>query len=340
MKVAVEGAIFLSLISYVVSSGDFPVATWSCIPISTKTLSEGVVWNTHNCTKDASVSPPLLVINSIHVDMTRDDIRIVPAIADPVAQVQSLPQIAAQNENFIAGINGGYFWRVDIDGWWRDNVCKGKTRSEAEQSASSQNVNYGISDGQIIANGEVLGNNCNCTGFSRPAVLGLDGVDSGIQVLYRGENLDPSVVPNAIGAGPNLVSLNFETGESYIDVPKDDDNVNKLVYEATTAVGLVQTIAGGKATTSSLVMVTSDGSDSCMPKDKYCGILSPDLASLMIQIFGCSQAMSMDQGGSTTMWIDGENPTRNGIVSRSDNTQSEATEGARNLANGLFIEKI
>jgi hypothetical protein len=96
--------------------------------------------------------------------------------------------------------------------------------------------------------------------------------------------------------------------------------------------------------------------------------------------------MSMDQGGSTTMWIDGmccyyrarfslqtsndhdiilrvlpcytvswlifcifvyrmyihvgENPDRNGVVSRSDNKQPAEQEGARALANGLFIELL
>lgn len=314
-------------------------ASWSCISIASKTLTEGVEWITQNCTKDETISPPLLVINSIHVDMSRDDIRVVPAIADPISQVQNLPDIATQNAGFIAGINGGYFWRVDIDGFWRDNVCKGKVRAEAEQPASSENVNFGISDGSVVIDGNVLGNNCNCTGYSRPAVLALDGVSSDVRVLHRGENVDSTVVRNAIGAGPNLVSMDAE-GKGFVDIPSDDDNINRLVYEATTAVGLVQTIepSSGATTASSLIMVTTDGSDSCMPKDKYCGIVSPDLASLMLEVFGCTQAMSMDQGGSTTMWIAGENPERNGVVSRSDNTSP--TEGARSLANGLFIEKL
>ena len=45
-------------------------------------------------------------------------------------------------------------------------------------------------------------------------------------------------------------------------------------------------------------------------------------------------------GGSTGMWIKGENPSRNGMVSRSDNKKPEEEEGARRLANGLFIEII
>jgi hypothetical protein len=111
------------------------------------------------------------------------------------------------------------------------------------------------------------------------------------------------------------------------------------------------------------------------------------MLSVRNQVFNVTQAMSMDQGGSTTMWIDGmcccyrarfslqtstdhdillrlllcvyrflvdflyffvsyvyiylgENPDRNGVVSRSDNKQPAEQEGARALANGLFIELL
>lgn len=68
--------------------------------------------------------PPLLTVNSIHVDLTSSAIRVVPAVAADDVGVQTLPEIAKQNSNFLAGINGGYFWRVDIDGVWIDNVCR------------------------------------------------------------------------------------------------------------------------------------------------------------------------------------------------------------------------
>ena len=45
--------------------------------------------------------------------------------------------MATQNVNFIAGLNGGYFWRVDIDGIWFDDVCREKLRFEANQQGLS-----------------------------------------------------------------------------------------------------------------------------------------------------------------------------------------------------------
>ena len=47
--------------------------------------------------------------------------------------------------------------------------------------------------------------------------------------------------------------------------------------------------------------------------------------------FGAHEAMSMDQGGSTTMFVRGQGET--GIVSNGGG-------GGRNIANGLFIEKL
>jgi hypothetical protein len=272
-------------------------STWFCIDISSKSLREGVVWNTKNCTMDSSL-PPLLTVNSIHTDLTRSDVRVVSAIADPVIKLQSLPDMSKQNENFIAGINGGYFWRVDIDGIWVDNVCRGKTRAEAEQPASDENVNYGIGDGTVKIDGHSFSNNCNCSGYSRPAVIKLEGVDSYIDVLHRGEQVDKSV-NNAIAAGPNLLSYDFSTQESYVDIPDDDDNINRLVYEASSSIGLVLDKSSKDSKTSkalSLVMVATDGSDSCLPKDTDCGVIAPNLATLLKEVYSLDVAMSLDQG--------------------------------------------
>lgn len=315
------------------------VLSWTCIPILEKELVEGVVWRRQNCS--VTDTKPELVINSIHVDVTRDDLIVEPAVAS-VEQggVTPLPNMADSTSS-IAGINGGYFWRVDIDGFWRDNVCHGKVRKEAEQNANPLFPNFGISDGVIKINGEVFGSNCNCTGYNRPAVLNLESKTSAtsIAVMSKGEQPDKNV-NSAIGAGPNLVSFNKETRESYVDIPQDDENINRVVYEAATAVGIVHDTSSGDMIAKEIIMVTSDGDDKCRPTERYCGLEAHNLATLMIDVFSVTQAMSMDQGGSTTMWVNGENPSRNGIVSRSSNKEPEDQEGTgRALANGLFVKK-
>lgn len=107
--------------------------------------------------------------------------------------MQTVPQIAALNPNFIAGVNGGYFWRVDVSSTWIDDVCWFKSREEALAPVSKDNVNNGIGDGLIKIDGVVYSNNCNCTGFSRPAVMSFEGENSNVQVLHKGETVGDEI---------------------------------------------------------------------------------------------------------------------------------------------------
>lgn len=153
-------------------------------------------------------------------------------------------------------------------------------------------------------------------------------------MLQRGESVSASIT-NAIAAGPNLVSFDTSTNSAFIDIPTDDDNINIYEHAANTAVGLVY---DANLSAKTLWLVTTDGSDECGPKDYTCGLNSLNLASLMKDYFKSSVAMSMDQGGSTTMWIKGANPERNGVVSRSHSDEPAIEDGPRQVANGLFIE--
>lgn len=311
---------------------------WSCITLQETVLVEGAAtWKTENCTMSPD-EPFLLTVNSVRVDLTSGKVRAVPGVADPAIMLQGIPDMAAPNPNLIAGINGGYFWRVDITPFWVDDVCRKKTRKEALSPVDPAYPNYGVGDGLIKIDGVVKSNNCNCTGYSRPAVLALGGIKSTIEVLYRGETVDDSVA-NAIGAGPNLVSFDASTMQSYIDIPEDDDNINIYEHAANTAVGLIYSDATKKET-NTLLFVTTDGSDECGPLDYTCGLNSRNLASLMKDYFKSSMAMSMDQGGSTTMWVKGANPERNGVVSRSHSDEPAINDGPRSVANGLFIEIV
>lgn len=93
-------------------------------------------------------------------------------------------------------------------------------------------------ENSFLYNSEIKGSNCNCSGYSRPAVLELDGTSSTIEVMYRGDAA-PQNVSNAIGAGPNLVSYDSVSQSSFVDIPSDDDNINIFEHAANTAVGLV-----------------------------------------------------------------------------------------------------
>lgn len=107
----------------------------------------------------------MLTVNSVRVDLSNPKVRAVPGVppspnpTDPSSYLQSIPDMAVQNTNFIAGINGGYFWRVDCGRTWIDDVCRRKTYNEAMTPANDTNPNFGVGDGLIKIDGVVKSNN-------------------------------------------------------------------------------------------------------------------------------------------------------------------------------------
>lgn len=217
---------------------------WTCISAQDDqklTSSGSVYWRRENCTFATDGSQPLLVVNSIHVDLTASDIRITPGVSqDASTPLLPVGKMAATytSKKLIAGINGGYFWRTDIDGLWIDDVCRGKIRREAEKPADPDHVDYGIHDGVVMIDKQTVGNNCDCWGYSRPAVIETTSGNTewDIKVLHRGEKVGSTVVA-ALGAGPNLLSYSADKG-TYVDIPSDDDNINIHEHAANTAVGI------------------------------------------------------------------------------------------------------
>jgi len=150
--------------------------------------------------------------------------------------------------------------------------------------------------------------------------------------LGRGEQL-PSGVQWAIGAGPNLVSVNATTGASYVDI--EGDNVNIVEHASNTALALRAPPSGGAgagagadATAVEMMFVTFDGEDNCTEYKPTCGVDSRQFAAFLLDYLEVNTAMEMDQGGSTAMWVKGQ--PRDGIV-------SNPTVAERELFNGVFL---
>eukprot|EP01125_Pyxidicula_operculata_P006852 TRINITY_DN2351_c0_g1_i2.p1 TRINITY_DN2351_c0_g1~~TRINITY_DN2351_c0_g1_i2.p1 ORF type:complete len:280 (+),score=87.57 TRINITY_DN2351_c0_g1_i2:560-1399(+) len=276
-----------------------------------------------------------MVFNVVEADLTSPNIVVTPAFADPKTQyqLQTLPDMAKRVPNAIAGINGGYFWRLDKS-TFIDDVCILKSRYDAQQPPSLSQPDYGVSDSLLIINGTLYGTNCNLPGYEVPVALVINGTSSNFQILSMGQQLDPKVVKNAIAAGPNLVSLDTSgsTPSPYVNIPWDDFNVNIWEHAANTAVGL-KSSSGSVSKVDRIVLVTADGDDNCASSDPSCGIEAEPMAYYMKDFIKADWAMEMDQGGSTTMWIAGQ--PNNGVVS---NSASLGPPGSpRPLFDGLFI---
>jgi len=206
--------------------------SWVCVPLNSSTLAPGAVWRQLNCTLPAPGVPfwgvfGPLVVNVIEADLSNPRLRLVPVAAAPAAQLQPLNAMAAADgRNLLAGINGGYFFRVDVS-TFIDGVCQGKTRADALASPSWATPNAGVGDCASVAAGVALSSNCDEPGFSRPAILSINGTSSYISVLHRGDQPPAGLALDAVSAGPNLVTTNA-TG-TFVDIPSDDDNIGARV---------------------------------------------------------------------------------------------------------------
>lgn len=260
-----------------------------------------------------------LNVSVLAVDLALGTLRLTPITNTTLSAVGVMGASgAARGRKLWGGINGGYFWRTDVSSF-ADGVCLGKTRADATAAPSASAPNHGVGDGAVVGGGALLGSNCNCVGFSRPAVLTLNGSSSRVDVVHRGDPPPFGLAFESIAAGPNLVSSN--ASGAFVDIPKDDDNIgNILEHSANTAVGL---LPSGIA-----LLVTTDGFDECSGLDPTCGANAFTLAYLMKDFFNVSSALGMDQGGSTTMWVQGL-----GVV-------SNPGKGERDVFSALFVEEL
>lgn len=307
------------------------ITSWSCVPLSSVPLAGGAAqWDQYNC---SSTGVPLFgpsgpsVVNVVTASLAASlGVRLVPVVAqsDPPGSVPLQPlnaMAASDGRSLVAGINGGYFFRLDVSNFF-DNVCLGKNASDAEAPVSLASPNDGTSDGSIVSGGALLGCNCDCIGFSRPAILSINGSSSSVDLLTRGAPPPSGLALDSISAGPFLLATN-ETG-TFVSIPHDDDNIaNIFEHSANTAVALS---AGG----SSAYFVTFDGHDGCGLFDPTCGTNAFTLAYFLKDFLNATQAMGMDQGGSTTMWVSGQANATDGIV-------SNPGQGVRPVYSGLFL---
>ena len=302
--------------------------SWNCTILNSKTLHPDVFYTKQSCTtSNVPTTPDItktipygpLVINIVVANLNSSDLQLVPVTALPntVTPLDNMTNPSPLTTDLLVGINAAYFYRVDETHFF-DNVCLGKLKKIALLPPSLQKPNHGVSDGAIIRNGAVLGSNCDCYGENRVTMLSINGTKTSIDVLQgKGSSLPYGLELDAIGAGPNLIT------NSIIAIPPHDQNfANIYEHSANTGFGLRSSDEEGRQ---QAVFLTTDGGDGCKNNDVTCGTNAFTLAYLMRDEFGVDAAMGMDQGGSTTMWLNGS-----GIVSNGGGS-------GRAIFSGLFL---
>ena len=304
-------------------------SNWTCVTHVTKSMvpsdPSAIKWWQGNCSGETpfgKVGP--MLVNLITADLTNPKLLLRPLAAKTANSLDTLPNIMHQDARLLAAVNGGYFYRLDRDNFF-DDVCFFKSKDEALHPVNASQPNWGVGDSLMVQDGKLVASNCKAIyGYNRPSTLLINGTFSNIIVQHTADPA-PEGTMNAIAAGPNLVSWTPEKG-AYIDIPKEDQNVNIIEKAANTAIGLSQ---AGKSTL--LHMVTFNGDDGCWILDPRCGISAYPLAYFMKDYLKDQKAMGMDQGGSTTMVVKGE--ANNGVVT----CAGQPCEAPRNIFNGLFV---
>ncbi|WP_018478705.1 phosphodiester glycosidase family protein [Pontibacter roseus] len=126
---------------------------------------------------------------------------------------------------------------------------------------------------------------------------------------------ETTAIPELLSSGPLLVF----GGQVEAMVPQAF-NTNR---HPRTAIGITSD--------NHLLLVTVDGRSA-----EAQGMTNAELAQLMLTL-GCTEALNLDGGGSTTLWIDGRGT--NGIVNFPSDNKAYDHEGERAVANSVLILK-
>jgi hypothetical protein len=126
--------------------------------------------------------------------------------------------------------------------------------------------------------------------------------------ITRVDAIEPGTLATALAAGPRLLHAGRPTAEPRATDPR----------HPRTALGLCRD--------RSLLLLTADG------RDERAAGLSLDELTAVLQALGCVEALNLDGGGSTTMWL-----AQEGIVNHPCDDRRFDHAGERKVANALLV---
>lgn len=281
---------------------------------------------------DISVKPGevLVVIDTFSSSANAGPFRLAIELIVPDVwqEVQVAPSVKWRKKVYTSLFGGPQtvnVMEVDIESkdstvkpWWGGGGCE-KTSSMATKAGAVGAINGGFYDpstctpmGMVKIDGKVFAYN---SPFMEPqATLGITPEDQAVIASWPTYK-DWSAMLHALGGHPNLVT------DGVIDIWPNKDQDLYTGKHPRTAVGIT---SKGK-----LLLVTVDGRT-----EAGYGMTMKELAQYMIWL-GANDAVNLDGGGSTTMFIKGM--SINGIVNHpSDNKQADHF-GERSVPDGLLV---
>jgi exopolysaccharide biosynthesis protein len=302
---------------------------WQCQKIKSKSLnaSKSVKWSRYHCIGKypryylfhigRKMRP--LTINIINANLDDKHIQLTPVLAAKTRPMRSLytetiPSMAKSHPNYIAGINGGYFFTNRMN--HPDQNCSGRTYPE-------KTVQH-IGDGLLVINRHTFSENCYLKYFpTKKRIAIVENKKHQWAIKNVGMHITPHNTLNALGAGPALVRT--VNGKAKIDI-QWQGILSSFEFAANTAAILAKDAKGHQH----IIFFTVDG------VDKQSGINAVEMSNFIVKKLPSLlhlkiiSAMSMDQGHSTTMYVRGEG--KQGVVSAASKHRD-----SRAVYDGLFL---
>lgn len=315
---------------------------WKCTQQQTTNLYKNkITWKTLNCDGyDHNIKIlKSLNINVIQAPVNDPEIKFVPYHAQTPTQLAKLPDIAnslPSQYNVVSAINGGYFYRSDVPNF-KDNICTHKTHNPPKPGDSMgdsllqfDGVNYATNCAYMPGIAEKPRASLILTGIN-PAT----GKQAPYITLVKPDTIYTEaggVIPDAIGAGPNLIT----NGKLTVNTP-DENLVPTFEFAANSAIGIINDNSGNPM---QLVYFTVDGNDDSFEKG-WPAMNAYQMADFMLNYLKVSNAISMDQGGSTTLYVAASDiniyPLHVVSNSKYQPFKPRSADNVREIYDGLFI---
>lgn len=222
----------------------------------------------------------------------------------------SVSSIAQQIPNVIAAVNGTYYEKSGNQGK-STSYLKYKKELIDSVEVGTQSLFSWKHEGAFYLNGNqagiVRGNN------EIYHQLEAENIMSGSPLLI--ENYHPSGTHFVRNYVENLNDLHYENPDRH-----------QGVRHPRTAVAILPNDI--------VLLVTVDGRN-----DKSAGMSAKELTLFLIKYFNPQDALNMDGGGSTTIWLEGEQRSKTGVINYPTDNKKWDHYGQRRIRNGFIILK-
>lgn len=248
-------------------------------------------------------------INMLIITPDAKSVRLVVGYSD---SLETTSQQAIRNQA-IAGVNGSFFRMRGAD---PDNDPKLNKVPKLEPSKLPYNrsVTYLRKDGQLVAPNKI---DKNQTERSRPQQGAVLLSDSGMTILKADSlnfNWESQITSRDIMTSGPMLLINMQ------NLPITADSFSKSRHPRT---------AVGKLADGSIMLIVVDGRT-----EESAGMSLAELQHTM-RWLGCVNALNLDGGGSSAMYVKGE--PENGIVSYPSDNKKFDHQGEREVANTILV---